>query len=88
MIKGEKIMYNVILNSGHVIRGVKPLDATKNPIGLLKWSTERPTDQILGFDGIGIRASQIAAIIDLNDNDDLDNALNMIDKRGHNNEFN
>jgi hypothetical protein len=89
MIKGEKIMYDVILNSGHIIRGVKPLDSTKNPIGLLKWSTEKPTDQILGFEGIGIRASSIAAIVDLsNDNNDLNNALNMIDKRGHNNEYN
>lgn len=81
-------MYDVILNSGHIIRNVKPLDSTKNPIGLLKWSTEKPTDQILGFDGIGIRASSIAAIVDLNNENDLNNALNMIDKRGYNNEFN
>jgi hypothetical protein len=54
----------VILKSGIVIPNVQSQDRTKNPMGLWVWANKQAVDQLLSFEGITIRASQIAAIIE------------------------
>lgn len=59
---------NIILKSGYVIRNIKPKDNTENIIGLWVWSTKQATDQLLTFENVTVRSSEIAAIENYEEN--------------------
>ncbi len=59
---------DIILKSGYVIRNIKPKDNTENIIGLWVWSTKQATDQLLTFENVTVRSSEIAAIENYKEN--------------------
>lgn len=74
----------IILNSGRIIENVKTTDNTKSPIGLFIWAINQARDQILTFDKISVRASQIAAILE-DDEQENYNPFQLGERKSNNN---
>lgn len=70
----------VILKSGVIIPNVKSTDRTRSPVGLWVWASRQARDELLSFEDITIRASEIAAIIGEEEDNSYQDSLNKATK--------
>ena len=54
----------IVLTNGKVLKNVRVIDNTKSAIGLFIWAINQARDQVLTFDKVAVKCSQIAAIIE------------------------